>query len=150
MCRCLPPLLELGERGYLLGSARELAPWESILPPLVLPSPSLDTSLCQIHHTTTHVGWVAPASLECRKDLIGMRLCFGGGAGRLACLVWRGVQCGSVGGQHAGAPPGFGCGVGRVPSPWRAVVAFLQCLLLWLWPLAGRQDAVGGRVVGAV
>ncbi|MEQ2296664.1 hypothetical protein AMECASPLE_026894 [Ameca splendens] len=28
--------------------------------------------------------------------------------------------------------PGFGCGVGTVPGPWCAVVAFLRCFLLWL------------------
>ncbi|KAK5614994.1 hypothetical protein CRENBAI_007460 [Crenichthys baileyi] len=33
----MPPSSALGKRGCLLGSARELAPWESILPP----SPSL-------------------------------------------------------------------------------------------------------------
>ncbi|MEQ2288803.1 hypothetical protein AMECASPLE_026503 [Ameca splendens] len=72
-----------------------------------------------------------------------MWLRFGRGAGQLA---W----CGGVGGRHPGAPPGFGCGVGGVPRPWHAVVAFLQCFLLGLLPLAGRRAAVGGRVGGVV
>ncbi|MED6272443.1 hypothetical protein CHARACLAT_030440 [Characodon lateralis] len=34
------------------------------------------------------------------------------------------------------------CGVSGVPGLWRAVVAFLRCFLLWLWPLAWRRVAV--------
>ncbi|MEQ2278196.1 hypothetical protein XENORESO_013937 [Xenotaenia resolanae] len=57
-------LLELCERGCILGSAGELAPWESILPPF-LPSPSPDTSLHPLYHTTTHVGpWGAGGLLH--------------------------------------------------------------------------------------
>ncbi|KAK5616656.1 hypothetical protein CRENBAI_003064 [Crenichthys baileyi] len=46
-------------------------------------------------------------------------------ASRPACLVERGMPCGTVGGQDAGAPVGFGCGVGGVLGPWPTVVAFL-------------------------
>ncbi|MEQ2244299.1 hypothetical protein ILYODFUR_015637 [Ilyodon furcidens] len=48
-----------------------------------------------------------------------------------------------VGGRHPGASLGFECGVGGVTRPWRAVVAFLQCFLVWLWPLVGRRAVVG-------
>ncbi|MEQ2195317.1 hypothetical protein XENOCAPTIV_010909 [Xenoophorus captivus] len=64
--------------------------------------------------------------------LIEMWLHFGGGAGEPACLVRRGVPCRRVGVQHPWARPGFGCGVGGVPSPWCAVVTFFQCFLLWI------------------
>ncbi|MED6237624.1 hypothetical protein ATANTOWER_029524 [Ataeniobius toweri] len=66
MHMCLPPLLELGKPGCLLGSAI----WMSLTVPNprrsqllrrafclpVLPSPSSDTSLHPLHYTTTHVG----------------------------------------------------------------------------------------------
>ncbi|MEQ2164156.1 hypothetical protein GOODEAATRI_003651 [Goodea atripinnis] len=61
----------------------------------------------------------------------------GGGAGRPAWC--GGVYC--AGGWVAGILGHLqdGCGVGRVPGPWHAVVAFLQCLLWWLWPLGHRH-----------
>ncbi|MED6231458.1 hypothetical protein ATANTOWER_015515 [Ataeniobius toweri] len=67
MYRCLPSLLEFGELGCLFGSAWSWISGRAFCL-LVLPSPSLDTSLYPFHHTTTHVGpWGAGASLECLK-----------------------------------------------------------------------------------
>ncbi|MED6269234.1 hypothetical protein CHARACLAT_031113, partial [Characodon lateralis] len=39
--------------------------------------------------------------------------------GWLAWLVRQHMSCGSVCSRHAGAPLGFGCGVGKVPILWR-------------------------------
>ncbi|MEQ2263459.1 hypothetical protein XENORESO_008023 [Xenotaenia resolanae] len=42
-------------------------------------------------------------------------------ANRPVCFVQLGVLCVCLGVQHAGAPLGFGCGVGGVPGPWRGL-----------------------------
>ncbi|MED6291982.1 hypothetical protein CHARACLAT_029144 [Characodon lateralis] len=80
---------------------------------------------------------------------IGMWFCFSGGASQPAYLVQRGVPCGSVGGRHAGEPPGFGCGIGGVPGSWRLVTWLVHVSLSWtgrlgLLALAGWLGGLGG------